>query len=66
MKANRQTEELYNSVVKNDVRAVYAKIDEGADVNFVFGPAYQCPGTCIPGILNLTHSSRAVNGPFAK
>lgn len=43
-KANRPTEELYNAVVKNDVRAVYAKIEEGADVNFVFGPAYQCPG----------------------
>ena len=46
VKANRPTEELYNAIVKNDVRKVYAKIDEGADVNFVFGRAYQCPGRC--------------------
>lgn len=43
-KANRATEELYNAIVKNDVRKVYEKIDEGADVNFVFGRAYQSPG----------------------
>ncbi len=44
VKASRPTEELYNMIVKNDVRKVYQKIDEGADVNFVFGRAYQCPG----------------------
>lgn len=43
VKASRATEELYNAIVKNDVRAVYAKIEEGADVNFAFGPAYRCP-----------------------
>ena len=52
VKASRPTEELYNMIVKNDVRKVYQKIDEGADVNFVFGRAYQCPGaaccTCVP------------------
>lgn len=42
-KASRVTEELYNAIVKNDVKKVYKKIEEGANVNFVFGPAYQCP-----------------------
>lgn len=42
-KASRETEELYNAIVKNDIRAVYKKIEEGADVNFVFGRAYECP-----------------------
>jgi hypothetical protein len=36
------TEELYNAIVKNDLCMVYDKINEGADVNFVFGPAYKC------------------------
>ncbi|WPT16263.1 Cortactin-binding protein 2 [Picochlorum sp. SENEW3] len=43
VKANRATEELYNAIVKNDIKKVYAKIEEGADVNFVFGRAYRCP-----------------------
>lgn len=43
VKASRATEELYNAIVKNDIALVYKKIEEGADVNFVFGPAYQCP-----------------------
>jgi hypothetical protein len=43
VKASRETEELYNSIVKNDIRAVYKKVEEGADVNFVFGRAYRCP-----------------------
>ena len=43
VKATRATEELYNSIVKNDIKVVYDKIDEGADVNFVFGRAYRCP-----------------------
>lgn len=42
VKASRETEELYNAIIKNDVRLVYKKIEEGADVNFVFGPAYRC------------------------
>ena len=41
-KANRMTEELYNAIVKDDLKAVYTKIEEGADVNFVFGRAYRC------------------------
>lgn len=43
VKASRETEELYNAIVKNDVKLVYKKIEEGADVNFVFGSAYKCP-----------------------
>ncbi|KAG2438013.1 hypothetical protein HXX76_005627 [Chlamydomonas incerta] len=42
-KANRATEELYGAIVRNDLHGVYDKIDAGADVNFVFGPAYSCP-----------------------
>lgn len=41
--ASRATEELYNAIVKNDLNTVYNKINEGADVNFVFGPAYGSP-----------------------
>jgi len=41
-KATRETEELYNAIVKNDVKLIYKKIEEGADVNFVFGRAYGC------------------------
>jgi hypothetical protein len=39
-KASRATEELYNAIVKNDVGLVYKKIEEGADIDFVFGPSY--------------------------
>jgi hypothetical protein len=42
VKASRETEELYNAIVANDVKLVYKKIEEGADVNFVFGRAYKC------------------------
>ena len=42
VKGNRATEELYNAIVKDDLKAVYKKIEEGADVNFVFGRAYRC------------------------
>eukprot|EP00884_Botryococcus_braunii_P010990 jgi/Botrbrau1/19893/Bobra.0059s0014.1 len=41
VKASRVTEELYNSIVKDDVKKVYEKIEQGADVNFVFGEAYR-------------------------
>ena len=37
VKASRETEELLNAIVKNDIKLVYKKIEEGADVNFVFG-----------------------------
>ena len=43
VRASRETEELYNAIVKNDIKLVYKKIEEGADVNFVFGRAYKCP-----------------------
>lgn len=29
--------------MQNDIKLVYKKIEEGADVNFVFGRAYKCP-----------------------
>lgn len=43
VKATRVTEELYNAIVNDDVKKVYEKIDQGADVNFVFGKAYRSP-----------------------
>jgi hypothetical protein len=43
VKASRATEELYGAIVANDVSRVYDKIEEGADVDFVFGEAYSCP-----------------------
>jgi ankyrin repeat protein len=43
LQASRPTEELYNAIVKNDLSAVYEKIEAGADVYFVFGPAYNSP-----------------------
>lgn len=43
VKATRTTEELYMAIVKNNIKTVYKKIEEGADVNFVFGRAYRCP-----------------------
>ena len=39
-KASRETEELLMALIKNDVKLVYKKIEEGADVNFEFGRAY--------------------------
>jgi hypothetical protein len=48
VKADRATEELYNALVKNDVREVYAKLEAGADANFVFGAAYRCPDGYTP------------------
>ncbi|KAI8470868.1 MAG: ankyrin repeat-containing domain protein [Monoraphidium minutum] len=42
-KASRATEELYLAIVEDDVARVYEKIEEGADVGFVFGAAYKCP-----------------------
>lgn len=31
------------STAQNDIKLVYKKIEEGADVNFVYGRAYKCP-----------------------
>ena len=33
----------YCPALQNDIKLVYKKIEEGADVNFVFGRAYKCP-----------------------
>lgn len=41
VKGSRATDELYNAIVKNDIQKVYEKIEEGADVNFVFQRAYR-------------------------
>ena len=41
VKASRATEELYNAIVKNDIKKVYEKVEEGADVNCVFQLAYR-------------------------
>lgn len=41
VKASRATEELYNAIVQDDIKKVYQKIEEGADVNFIFGKAYR-------------------------
>ena len=40
LKGSRETEELLLALIKNDVKLVYKKIEEGADVNFEFGRAY--------------------------
>ena len=43
VKAPRETEELAMAIVKNDLNKVYTYIEEGADVNFVFGDQYSAP-----------------------
>lgn len=57
VKASRETEELYNAIVKNDIKLAYKKIEEGADVNFVFGRAYKCPEGYTP-LMVAAHRSR--------
>ena len=57
MKASRETEELLNAIVKNDVKLVYKKIEEGADINFVFGAAYGCPEGYTP-LMTAAHRGR--------
>eukprot|EP00951_Prasinocladus_malaysianus_P016688 scaffold130443_cov50-Prasinocladus_malaysianus.AAC.1 len=57
VKASRETEELYNAIVKNDVKLIYKKIEEGADVNFVFGAAYKCPEGYTP-LMTAAHRGR--------
>jgi len=56
-KATRETEELLNAIVKNDVKLIYKKIEEGADVNFVFGSAYNCPEGYTP-LMAAAHRGR--------
>jgi len=56
-KATRETEELLNAIVKNDVKLIYKKIEEGADVNFVFGKAYGCPEGYTP-LMSAAHRGR--------
>ncbi|KAK3268811.1 hypothetical protein CYMTET_22718 [Cymbomonas tetramitiformis] len=56
-KASRETEELLNAIVKNDVTLIYKKIEEGADVNFVFGKAYGCPEGYTP-LMSAAHRGR--------
>ena len=50
-------QELYNAIVKNDIKLVYKKIEEGADVNFVFGRAYRCPDGYTP-LMVASHRGR--------
>jgi hypothetical protein len=42
---------------QNDIRLVYKKIEEGADVNFVFGEAYGCPEGYTP-LMAAAHRAR--------
>lgn len=56
-KATRETEELLNAIVKNDLKLIYKKIEEGADVNFVFGRAYGCPEGYTP-LMAAAHRGR--------
>jgi len=57
VKASRETEELLNAIIKNDIKLCYKKIEEGADVNFVFGRAYQCPEGYTP-LMSACHRGR--------
>lgn len=57
VKASRVTEELYNAIVKNDVRAVYKKIEEGADVNFLFARQYKSEEGYTP-LMTAAHRGR--------
>lgn len=56
-KATRETEELLNAIIKNDVKLIYKKIEEGGDVNFVFGKAYGCPEGYTP-LMSACHRGR--------
>ena len=40
-RASRPTEELYNAIVSDDVAAVYAALEAGADAGWEFGSAYR-------------------------
>jgi len=56
-KASRETEELLQAIVKNDVKLIYKKIEEGADVNFEFGDAYGCKERYTP-LMSACHRGR--------
>lgn len=46
---------------QNDIKLVYKKVEEGADVNFVFGRAYRCPEGYTP-LMVACHRGRCVMG----
>ena len=48
---------MIRAPVQNDVRLIYKKIEEGADVNFVFGRAYGCPEGYTP-LMSACHRGR--------
>lgn len=48
---------MVRAPVQNDVRLIYKKIEEGADVNFVFGRAYGCPEGYTP-LMSACHRGR--------
>ena len=59
-RANPQSSPLAPMIrapVQNDVRLIYKKIEEGADVNFVFGRAYGCPEGYTP-LMSACHRGR--------
>ncbi|ACO66735.1 predicted protein [Micromonas commoda] len=53
MKASRETEELLQAIIK----LIYKKIEEGADVNFVFMEAYNAPNGYTP-LMSACHRGR--------
>ena len=57
VKASRETEELLMAIQKNDLKMIYNKIEEGADVNFVFGSAYGCDEGYTP-LMSACHRGR--------
>jgi len=56
-KASRETEELLMAIHKNDLKLIYNKIEDGADVNFVFGQAYGCVEGYTP-LMSACHRGR--------
>lgn len=56
-RATRATEELYNAIVSDDVDAVYAALDAGADPGFEFGAAYRSPEGYTP-LMAAAHRGR--------
>lgn len=57
-KASRQTEELYNAIVKNDIKLVYQKIAQGIPCRHLLSPAFGCfiPGVCSVLLQTLQHT----------
>jgi len=56
-RATRPTEELYNAIVADDVDAVYAALEAGADPGFEFGGAYRSPEGYTP-LMAAAHRGR--------